>query len=410
MTSIMTPNTRLRRALHRRSTPLISRILRANPSSPSLLRNPDPSDKGNTSLHLAALLGLPDAASLLIAAGHESDGVSRNVDGLTPLMLAASAGPAADDDATAAARVQVARVLLDAGAEVAAPAARDREGRDAFAHAARAGTWAVLQMMLARPPAAELLVQSAALPGVTKLAIPSSPGGGAEAHSLSPTSPGSSPPVTFKTLQRGHANSGSSNAPTSSISSLPPPKMATTGMMPLQQQQTYVPSPGSPHPLLNSRDRDDNTPLHHASAFGHMASVRILVLAGADAHAVNAARWTPLDYAASVPAEVYLRGLVRERDNPTAGVVSGARAAGRASPVPGRASPSLPSLPQIPGAMATGRASPAGRLRGDSWEKRAQIAAGRAVGGVRLVNSDPPGEDDSVGEDATWQSPSRKRS
>lgn len=68
------------------------------------------------------------------------------------------------------------------------------------------------------------------------------------------------------------------------------------------------------HILLTRRDNNLNTPLHHASAFGRLKTLRILVSAGADPLARNSQRWSPLDYSATVQAEVYLRGLMREID------------------------------------------------------------------------------------------------
>lgn len=59
---------------------------------PEIVRNPDFSDKSNTSLHLAASLGHKAIAELLINAGHENDEISRNADHDTPLMLAARNG------------------------------------------------------------------------------------------------------------------------------------------------------------------------------------------------------------------------------------------------------------------------------------------------------------------------------
>ena len=59
------PSTRLRRALHLRSLPLVRRIILSHPYDLDLLRNPDPEDLGNTSLHLAAKLGLVDIAVCL---------------------------------------------------------------------------------------------------------------------------------------------------------------------------------------------------------------------------------------------------------------------------------------------------------------------------------------------------------
>jgi ankyrin repeat protein len=81
--------TRLRRAIHLSDPSLCARILRA---SPSLLQNPDFSNKSNTSLHLAATHGSPEIVQLLITLGHDDGEISRNADHDTPLMLAAKAG------------------------------------------------------------------------------------------------------------------------------------------------------------------------------------------------------------------------------------------------------------------------------------------------------------------------------
>ena len=50
---------RIRRAIHLRDLPLLKRIVKNNPKS---VQNPDFADNGNTSLHLAAQLGLLDIA------------------------------------------------------------------------------------------------------------------------------------------------------------------------------------------------------------------------------------------------------------------------------------------------------------------------------------------------------------
>ncbi|TKX21726.1 ankyrin repeat-containing protein 21 [Elsinoe australis] len=65
---------------------LVKRIIQANQG---LLRNPDYEDRSNTSLHLAAELGLTDIVELLLDAGHEANEISRNTNWETPLMLAA---------------------------------------------------------------------------------------------------------------------------------------------------------------------------------------------------------------------------------------------------------------------------------------------------------------------------------
>lgn len=65
---------------------------------------------------------------------------------------------------------------------------------------------------------------------------------------------------------------------------------------------------------LSDTDNAHNTALHHASAAGELKTVRLLIVAGADDKALNAAGWSALAYSASVAAEVYLRRLVQERE------------------------------------------------------------------------------------------------
>ena len=48
------PSTRLRRAIHLNDLILVQRIVKSNPQT---LRDPDPTDRNNTALHLAAILG-----------------------------------------------------------------------------------------------------------------------------------------------------------------------------------------------------------------------------------------------------------------------------------------------------------------------------------------------------------------
>ena len=79
------PSIRLRRAIYLRDLPLLRRIVKTHPT---LLQNPDFADNGNTSLHLAASLGLYDIALFLIDAGHEDAGISRNGSMDTPLHVA----------------------------------------------------------------------------------------------------------------------------------------------------------------------------------------------------------------------------------------------------------------------------------------------------------------------------------
>jgi ankyrin repeat protein len=81
-------NTRLRRAVVLNDLSLVKRIVHNNPT---ILQNPDYEDKSNTSLHLAAKHGHYEIAEYLIDAGHEDEGISRNSDWDTPLILAAEA-------------------------------------------------------------------------------------------------------------------------------------------------------------------------------------------------------------------------------------------------------------------------------------------------------------------------------
>ncbi|KAI9799201.1 MAG: hypothetical protein M1825_004844 [Sarcosagium campestre] len=81
-------STRLRRAIYRQDLSLVQRITRSHSRD---IKNPDFADKANTSLHLACKLGHTAIAEHLIEVGHESNGISRNADWDTPLMVACAA-------------------------------------------------------------------------------------------------------------------------------------------------------------------------------------------------------------------------------------------------------------------------------------------------------------------------------
>ncbi|KAL9603688.1 MAG: hypothetical protein Q9219_001007 [cf. Caloplaca sp. 3 TL-2023] len=83
-TNINVP-TRLRRAIHLDDLVLVRRIVKNHPTE---IQNPDLDDNGNTSLHLATILGLLGIAQFLVDAGHENNNISRNANGDTPLHLA----------------------------------------------------------------------------------------------------------------------------------------------------------------------------------------------------------------------------------------------------------------------------------------------------------------------------------
>ena len=50
---------------------------------------------------------------------------------------------------------------------------------------------------------------------------------------------------------------------------------------------------------LNSRNAQDDSPLHAATAFGHSAVARLLVDEGAEVDLRDKHRWTPLHWASS---------------------------------------------------------------------------------------------------------------
>ncbi|KAF2495542.1 ankyrin [Lophium mytilinum] len=127
---------RLRRAILLNDLALVKRIVRNNPT---FLRNPDFEDKSNTSLHLAAKQGFKEIAEFLISTGHEAEGVSRNGDWDTPLMLAASAG-----------RADVGVLLVERFPECVSW--ENKEGMDALMLASRTGTLPLLPPLLHTSP------------------------------------------------------------------------------------------------------------------------------------------------------------------------------------------------------------------------------------------------------------------
>ncbi|KAN0101417.1 ankyrin [Hyaloscypha variabilis] len=143
------PSLRLRRAIHASDPLLVRRILK---SHPHLLHNPDtslphplhhPADYAtglsNTSLHLAAFLGLVPIIKVLLSLHHEADGISLNEDHQTPLMLASRAG---HTDA----------VHLICTAFPQSIPKRDIRGRDAIIFASEGGHDTCLQILLTFAP------------------------------------------------------------------------------------------------------------------------------------------------------------------------------------------------------------------------------------------------------------------
>ncbi|KAF2101762.1 ankyrin [Rhizodiscina lignyota] len=129
-------STRLRRAIVLNDLPLVKRIVRNNPQ---WLQNPDYDDKSNTSLHLASKEGFAEIAEYLIEAGHEDQGISRNVDWDTPLMIAAAHG-----------RVEVGLLLINRFPRCVPWA--NQEGMDALMLSAGHGTLPLLTPLLTTNP------------------------------------------------------------------------------------------------------------------------------------------------------------------------------------------------------------------------------------------------------------------
>ena len=50
---------------------------------------------------------------------------------------------------------------------------------------------------------------------------------------------------------------------------------------------------------VNSKDSDGSTPLHHASAYGHVACIDVLLHHGANRAVLNKKGWSPIDYSFS---------------------------------------------------------------------------------------------------------------
>ncbi|KAI9801682.1 MAG: 26S proteasome non-ATPase regulatory subunit [Piccolia ochrophora] len=141
------PPIRLRRAIHLNDLLLVKRITRNNPKH---LANPDFADKGNTSLHLACKLGFVDIAAFLIDIGHEDTGISRNVEGDTPLMAACDGGHEA-----------VVRLLLQQFARCVSW--KNKAGMDALMLASRnASSPTILSLLLSPPISADPNAQDGA--------------------------------------------------------------------------------------------------------------------------------------------------------------------------------------------------------------------------------------------------------
>lgn len=165
-------------------------------------------------------------------------------------------------------------------------------------------------------------------------------------------------------------------------------------------------TPGNLHPFLSARDNSANTALHHACAWGQVAAVHLLVSAGADASARNAFMWTPIDYSASVQAEVYVKRLVGERDDTlsnlrrdttsTVAPVFGRTRQGSYTSGTSGASSAGSREDAVSPSFGAATRDAFGRMRGYSEDK---LRGGRAQ--VRLVNPEDSVADDGTGSEGT---------
>ncbi|KAK6524605.1 hypothetical protein TWF281_011508 [Arthrobotrys megalospora] len=127
--------TRLKRSILTNDLLVLKRLLRSHPTS---LRYSDPSDNGNTPLHLAASHGQTSIVTFLVQSGHEDDGISRNYEGQTPLMVASGCTDGDADDV----------VFYLAGEFERCVGWRDKSGMNALMIAAKVGNDANINILL----------------------------------------------------------------------------------------------------------------------------------------------------------------------------------------------------------------------------------------------------------------------
>ncbi|KAI5287167.1 hypothetical protein KEM52_001716 [Ascosphaera acerosa] len=300
---------RLRSAIIANDLLLVKRILRNNPS---YLQNPDFEDNGNTSLHLAAIMGHLDIIRLLVESGHESSGAHDAIGGEVPRL---DAGMSAGRDAQASTlsssppfsnpppsyEVSLNESLatpLHLAAAHSHPACvqylceqfsrtidrRDDEGMTPLMHAVRNANPCV------HVPQSTILVPPRTLP---------------------------TPQYTYaasnqyhQPQSRKHAGSGASNISIQAIANVANAAAAAASVAAEDTSTIAV--------LLqcgadaNAVDFEGNSPLHGACAWGNLKSFRLLLGAGAKPNAINRHGFIPLDYAVTASAHKYCRSLMQE--------------------------------------------------------------------------------------------------
>ncbi|PGH15281.1 hypothetical protein AJ80_05634 [Polytolypa hystricis UAMH7299] len=240
---------RLRRAILVNDVLLVKRIVKANPA---FLHNPNFEDKGNTSLHLAAIFGHLDIIKILVSHGHDA---SAPVDSQSPYSRAPGISLTTDFStalhlAAANSHPQCVDYLC-----TAFPRTIDRPDKD--------GTTPL--MLAARNS------NPCNLPPSTSLIPPQQ-----QQHQQ-------------QQPQRPRSSSNSSEEDTTTLSTLLRHNASVTAV-----------------------DNAGNTALHSASAWGNLKAFRLLVTAGAPPLARNIAGYMAADYALSAQAAVYFHGLIAE--------------------------------------------------------------------------------------------------
>ena len=155
--------------------------------------------------------------------------------------------------------------------------------------------------------------------------------------------------------------------------------------------------------LLNAKDKTGNTPLHHATGFGNLATMKVLLERGADVNAGNRRRSTPLLW--SLHDEAKVRLLLAHGANVNAKTVDGRSAIYQAASM-GNAvsvlrllleSGANPNEKTLTGMMPLIAAS---RGNVDAMrlliEKKADVSAKNAAGGTALMAAASTGRPDAV--------------
>lgn len=274
--------TRLRRAILTNDLPLTRRILRNNPSH---LQSPDFSDKSNTSLHLAAQHGFLAIVEHLVNLGHDRTVPEDPLEILQRKRSASSHSNASSQLSQESEQDNYKELweedhYLDSST---LGISHNTDGATPLHLAAAHSHTPVVTFLLQNFPQC---LNRPTHSGATALML------AAQAHAESSLSnPSISSPTNpiIKSTQVQVTAGSSATEDTSTIEAL----------------LSFAADP-------NARDKDGNTCLHYASAWGNLKAIRVLVSAGADVGVRNWSGWGAEGYSVTVQAEVYFRNLVAE--------------------------------------------------------------------------------------------------